>query len=223
MEKTRYSYPIGYAPKEISDQAAILERAFPRLMIKDKRLFLDSLPPGAEARFIFPYWKRVASIYGGAVQRALELLKEQRQGRFYNWRVGALEKFRQNRLTDNMLLAFWNRQGEGVNSDFLVVPAQFALRYRNRSIEEAREAFVDGEFGLGAFEVGCMLLTHPERLVSYADLWIDCPGDEFSFYGSPDFSSSSNFSIGARNLLEFNTGLAGSPSNHYGSVSGFLE
>jgi len=36
------------------------------------------------------------------------------------------------------------------------------------------------EFGLGAFATGCLLITHPNRLAQYDDLWIDCAGDEFA-------------------------------------------
>jgi hypothetical protein len=36
------------------------------------------------------------------------------------------------------------------------------------------------EFGLGAFALGCMLITHPERLSDINTLMIDCSGDEYS-------------------------------------------
>jgi hypothetical protein len=32
------------------------------------------------------------------------------------------------------------------------------------SVQEAREKFAPNEVGLGAYEVGIILLTHPERL-----------------------------------------------------------
>jgi len=48
--------------------------------------------------------------------------------------------------------------------DILVVPAQFGLRHRGRSVRRVREVMNANEFGLGVFAIGIMLLTHPERL-----------------------------------------------------------
>ncbi|MBU0624750.1 hypothetical protein KKF05_00220 [Patescibacteria group bacterium] len=77
--------------------------------------------------------------------------------------------------------------------DILVVPAQFGLRHRGRSVRRAREVFMANEFGLGAFAIGIMLLTHPEREVQWEQLHVDCAGDEFApeagggFSGAPLF------------------------------------
>jgi hypothetical protein len=49
------------------------------------------------------------------------------------------------------------------------------------------------ECGLGAFAIGIMLLTHPERLQHYDDLWIDCAGDEFAPDAGAGFSESPYF------------------------------
>ena len=40
----------------------------------------------------------------------------------------------------------------------------------------------ENEFGLGVFEVGILLLTHPERIMGNSTdiLWIDCAGDEYN-------------------------------------------
>lgn len=59
--------------------------------------------------------------------------------------------------------------------DILVVPAQFGMRHWNRSMEEVRWALSPGEFELSAFDVACMLLTHPERLSGPNDLRVGCP------------------------------------------------
>jgi hypothetical protein len=54
--------------------------------------------------------------------------------------------------------------------DFYVIPAQFGISHRGRSIRRALEMieFCPDlnffEFGLGIFEIGAMLLTHPTRI-----------------------------------------------------------
>ena len=65
-------------------------------------------------------------------------------------------------------------------SDILVLAAQFGLRHRGCSARRARVVMAGNEFGLGAFALGCMLITHPERLSLIDTLMIDCSGDEYS-------------------------------------------
>ena len=66
------------------------------------------------------------------------------------------------------------------NGPFLVFPAQFGRRFKQFKPKEARRSIGKREFCLGAFAIGCMLITHQERLSSDNHLWIDCPGDEYS-------------------------------------------
>jgi hypothetical protein len=106
--------------------------------------------------------------------------------------------------------------------DILVVVAQFGLRHRGRSVRRAREVMPKGtEFGLGAFEVGCMILTHPERLADYDDLWIDCAGNEYAPGGDGDFSSAPYFFF-YDGKVGFGAGWGGGASESYGSASAFL-
>src|SRR5262249_58321455 len=65
-------------------------------------------------------------------------------------------------------------------SSLLLVPAQFGQRHRGQSIRRARARFAEHGFGLGGFAVACMLLTHPERLAQADQLYVDCPGDEYT-------------------------------------------
>jgi hypothetical protein len=66
-----------------------------------------------------------------------------------------------------------------------------------------------------------MLLTHPERLNHYDDLWIDCAGDEFApaadgrFWGAPLFHFYDD-------ELKFSAYGVSRADEFYGSVSGFL-
>jgi hypothetical protein len=103
------------------------------------------------------------------------------------------------------------------------VPAQFGLRHRGRSVRRAREVFNASEFGLDTFAVGIMLLTHPERLQHYDDLWIDCAGDEYDDPGDDGRFSLAPyfcFSCGKVELLARRFDVAG---GYCGSASGFVS
>lgn len=66
-----------------------------------------------------------------------------------------------------------------------------------------------------------MLLTHPERLVSYDDLWIDCAGDEYAPVAVGGFSGAPFFSfVGGE--VEFAADWFDDARSDYGSASGFL-
>jgi len=177
--KSSHVYPKGYKVKGITEQTNILRQLIPGIGFADEKLVEQPLPPNAEGWFAIPRWQEVAKTYGEAVEKVLELIKQQHKGKFYNWREGRLgeQYLRQHERTVKKLQVLADQQK---GYDILVVPAQFGLRHRGRSVRRAREVFTANEFGLSAFEVGCMLLTHPERLVSYDDLWIDCAGDEYS-------------------------------------------
>jgi hypothetical protein len=78
------------------------------------------------------------------------------------------------------------------------------------------------EFGLGAFAIGIMILTHPERLQHYDDLWIDCAGDEFAPDADGVFSRSPYFEFdGGR--VEFGSGWVDDAHDYCGSASGLVS
>jgi len=110
--------------------------------------------------------------------------------RFYNFCEDATgsKRLRQHKKT---VAAFQKLADEQAGHDILIIPAQFGFRHRGCSIRRALEAMDDVEFGLGAFAVGCMLLTHPERLVKWKQLQVYCAGDEFAsdteFSYAPEF------------------------------------
>ncbi len=106
--------------------------------------------------------------------------------------------------------------------DTLVVPAQFGIRHRGRSVRRARETFTANEFGLGPFETGCMLLTHPERLEDYDDLWPDCAGSEYAPGEDGDFSGAPYFYFGDGEV-GFGTSWVGHAREGFGSASAFLS
>jgi hypothetical protein len=137
------------------------------------------VPAGAEGWFAIPKWQTIAPTYGEAVEKVLAKISETRGGKFINWLEGELgpQYLRQLAKTAD---AFQKLGLEQKDHDILVVAAQFGLRHRGRSVRRAREVMTSQEFGLGAFAVGIMLLTHPEQLMNYDDLYIDCAGDKYA-------------------------------------------
>ena len=220
--KSSYGYLSGYEkPKSITEQTNILRQIFPCLGNACEKLAEREVPKHADKGwFAIPKWQSIAPTYGEAVEIVLRKLSEAYNGRFQNYREGELgeQYLRQQALTASAFQKFGEEQS---GYDILVVSAQFGLRHRGRSVRRVREILLGNEFGLGAFAVGIMLLTHHDRLQHYDDLWIDCAGDEYApgavgrFWHAPFFG----FSAGE---LRFGARDVSSADEYYGSVSGFL-
>ena len=220
--ESTYGYLSGYEPKSLADQVARLKTLYPQL--KDAGV-ADSgeLPKGAEGWFAIPnIWKDDSLLtgnYNDSVKRVLDLIKQDRDGAFYNYRDGQLgpERLRQSARTESAMRKLSEEQG---HPNILVIAAQFGLTHRGRSVRRAREVMVDqGQYGLGAFAIGVMLLTHSNRLQHYDDLWIDCAGDEFDdpdavgrFVRAPVFEF-----VGGG--VEFGTDWTAHAYGYYGSAS----
>jgi len=185
--ESRFGYLSGYQkPKGITEQTNILRQLFPGVGFADEKIAEQPLPPNTEGWFAIPKWETMAATYGEAVQKVLDMIKKTRDGKFYNYRDGQLGP-QYLRQSAKSVKAFQKLGTEQKDHDILVVAAQFGLRHRGRSVRRAREVMNASEFGLGAFAIGIMLLTHPERLKHFDDLWIDCAGDEFSCDGDGQF------------------------------------
>lgn len=219
--ESSYGYLSGYKPKGITEQTNILRQLFPGVGFADEKLAEGQLPPNAEGWFAIPRWEKIAPTYGEAVQKVLDLIKQTRNGAFYNYRDGQLgpQYLRQSQKSAK---AFQKLGDEQKDHDILVVPAQFGLRHRGRSVRRAREVMNANEFGLGAFAVGIMILTHPERLMNYDDLWIDCAGDEFAPDADGDFSKSPYFEFSGDNV-GFDAYWVDVARGDYGSASGLVS
>lgn len=181
-----YGYPSGYRRNDLVPQSNRLRELLPGIGFVDEKAAAKPLPEGMEGCFAIPRWERIAPTYGQAVEKVLSLIGSRRP--FYNYRQGALgpQHLRQHERSAMM----WAKIGAAQKDyDILAVPAQFGLLHRGRSVRRSREVFAANEFGLGAFATACMLLTHPERLVKYEDLWIDCAGDEYAPEAGGDFAS----------------------------------
>ncbi len=216
--ESSYAYPNGYKVKGVTEQTNILRQLFPGIGFADEKIAQQPLPPNAEGWFAIPKWHSLAPTYGEAVEKVLAMIASKRK--FYNYRDGQLgaEYLRQHAKTVKMFQKLGDEQKD---YDILVVPAQFGLRHRGRSVRRAREVFLANEFGLGAFAVGIMLLTHPEREVQWEQLHIDCAGDGFSPDADGDFSRAPYFSFND-GKLKFDTCWMVIANGSYGSASAFF-
>lgn len=219
--ESNYGYLSGYKPKGITEQTNRLRELFPGIGYANEKLAEATLPPNAEGWFAIPRWEKIAPTYNEAVQKVLDLIKQTRDGKFYNYREGQLgpKQLRQHARTVSVFQKLGDEQKD---NDILVVPAQFGLRHRGRSVRRAREVMQSNEFGLGAFGIGIMLLTHPERLAHYDDLYVDCAGDEFD---DPDadvrFDRAPFFDFGGGGV-RFVADWFGGASGSFGSASAFV-
>jgi hypothetical protein len=107
----------------------------------------------------------------------LEVLTSRR--RFANRIAGRLGE-QYLRQTERTRLAETILADQQPGNDILVVAAQTGMLHRGCSARRTRVALAGNEFGMGIFAVGCLLLTHPERLSNGETLMVDCGGDEYS-------------------------------------------
>lgn len=217
---SKYGYASGYKPKGITEQTNKFRQLFSGIGFADEQIAAASLPAGAEGWFAIPRWQTIAPTYGEAVAKVFALLSSTRNGKFFNHHEGQLgpEYLRQSTKTAQAFAQLCEQQKD---HDILVVPCQFGLNHHGRSVRRARAVMNSLEFGLGAFEVGIMLLTHPERLQHYNDLWIDCAGDEFDPDADGQFLDAPFFGFRICQL-EFSSRWIARAFSTYGSASGFL-
>ncbi len=218
---TSYNYPANYRPKPIAKQIETIAKLFgldgTAAYAYAENLELKELSEGAEDWFAIPRWEKVAKTYGEATELVLGLVGKSRK--FQNWREGQLHEryLRQSERTKQMFATL----AESQSGDILIVPAQFGFLHRGQSVRRARETFAEHEFGLGAFAVGTLLLTHPEREVEWEQLHIDCSGDEYSPDADGQFVSAPVF-VWDGGGLRFGDDWALNAGKQYGSASGFL-
>src|SRR3989344_134463 len=217
--KSSYAYPKGYKVKGITEQTNILRQLFPGVGFADEKLAEQPLPPNAEGWFAIPKWQTLAPTHRGGVNKVLAMIASKRK--FYNYGDGQLgaKYLRQHAKTVKMFQKLGDEQKD---FDILVVPAQFGLRHKGRSVRRAREVFTANEFGLGAFAIGIMVLTHPERLVQWEQLHVDCAGDEFASDADGVFSIAPFFDF-LDGKVEFYAFWYDRAHEYYGSASAFVS
>lgn len=230
--ESSYGYLSGYKkPHSIEEQIEILRFHWPQLNPDKAIHYMEK----AYSKLKFPEWIEgpfaiirpgfFSNIYGEEVEEILKAFKKARKGKFVNYRKGQLGSnfLQQHQRTVLYLKKLSKAQNE---SDILIEPAQFGIRHRGKSVRRAREVFVRDEYGSGAKDIGTKLLTHPERLQRYDDLWIDCAGDEYSSEAGGEFGSAPcfAFSFGFRGgRVRFHSNGVAYASACYGSASSFWQ
>jgi hypothetical protein len=229
---TNYEYPDEYkGPKPIADQIKALAKIFdldPSQALEFVKN-LPALPDGAEGWFAIPsvdalVGKHLPGVtdpvwrYCRAVELVLSKIAASRS--FYSYREGQItpSQLRVHARTAHAL----DLIAETQKGDILIVAAQLGMRHRGKSVRRAREVFAPGEFGLGSLAVGSIVLTHPERLVRWEELDMDCAGDEFAPEADGDFSGSPYFDFYGGGV-GFAADVVDRPRDRFGSVSGFLS
>ncbi len=231
-----YVYPKGYSPKIVGDQIDILRAQWPSLnpdsAWKYAKEVLPGLPKptGAEAPFCDIRPDFFNNSYNDGVVEVLAALKTQRKGKFKNWREGQLgsDRLQQHPRTISALDLIRQQQP----GDILIHYGQVGMRHRGRSVRRVRVVFAPSsfdietrvpiEFGYGSMTGGCVLLTHPARLVDYNDLWMDLSGDRFDDPVSGvrwDLAPYLGFGGGE---LVFDTYDVAFAYEYYGSTSGWF-
>ena len=215
---SRREYPLSYKVRPIEAQVTELRKAFPSLGNCMEKLAHKPLPDGAEAWFAIPRWEALAPKYGEAVEMLLMEIASKR--RFDNRIVGKLGPLFL-RQSERSTLAEKILREQQPGCDILVVAAQAGLLHRGCSARRSRVAMAGNEFGLGAFSVGSMLLTHPERLSHAETLMIDCGGDEYSLRGDGQFDRVPLFDYDITGI-EFSIFYEDRARNLWGTPSGFM-
>lgn len=215
---SRREYPISYRIKPIEAQTTELRKFFPELGSCLEKIGRRPLPDGAEGWFAIPRWQAVAPTYNDAVEKMIKILADKR--RFDN-RLGTKLTEQFLRQSERTMLAEKLLADQQPGCDIQVVAAQFGLYHRGCSARRARVVMATNEFGLGAFALGCMLLTHPERLSSAETLMIDCSGDEYSIRGDGVFDRVPLYDYDLSGI-EFSIFYEDRARNLWGTPSGFM-
>lgn len=176
------------------------------------------MPDEPEGWFAIPRWQALAPTYNEAVEALLEVLGKRR--RFSNRIAGRLgEKYL--RQTERSKLAETTLAEHQPGNDILVVAAQAGMFHRGCSARRTRAALAGNEYCLGVFAIGCILLTHPERLSNGDALMIDCGGDEYSTGGDYTFDRVPLFDFDLSGI-EFSIFYEDRARNLWGTPTGFL-
>jgi len=231
VDHQRHIYPSGYEIKPLAEQIEVIARRFG--LSGEKALTyiasLLKLPHGAEGWFAIPRWEAIAGSYSEAVWQAISCLSFTVRSMRRYIDLTYLEvrggRLRQSEHSEKMFQYLGDQQ---TGSDIIITPAQFGLYHNWCKALTVRQSFSDdnSEFGLGVFQVICMLITCPERERCYEQLHLVCVGDEYESVGlfeEPGFSRVPQIQFEAEkdNTYKFSS-LPIRRHDLNGSVTGFL-
>lgn len=217
--ESNYGYPDGFRIRTVQEQVESLIRHFPNLDASHvEELANGELPEGAEGWAVIPKFDKLGKNYHQALETVLGLIAKDRE--FRNWRKGELTG-KHMKLSDKTAQSHVKLNEQP--GHFWVVPFQFGIRHRGKSVRRARAVFTETEFGLGSYEVAVLLLTHPDR-IQHGHLNIDCTGVEYApsadgaFFACLDFSWCDDYE---RLVLDC-YGTDDTSHDEWGSASAFL-
>lgn len=205
----KYNYPKNYSVKPISEQSEILTKHFGSMVLQNG----TDLSEQSEGIFAIPHYKLIAPTYNKAVMKVMKAITSTRNTYDYQSGNWTAQYLRQLSIKQN----FWNAQKE----EIILIPAQFGLIHRGKSVETVCTGLSNNELPLGIYECLIMLLTHPDRLQSYDNLWIDCPGDEYSLVAAAVFGYAPCVCFGGGGV-RVGAHAVSVAHGRYGSASGFV-
>lgn len=223
--ESQCGYPSGWKLRPVADQIAILKEHFPGLEYPpveeiddalDLAAKLGPLPAEADGWGVVPQLFRLGDSYHQALERILARLQESR--RFLSSPGGDLGP-EYLRPTERLSIA-WTHLSRRAG-DVVILPVQLGIRHRGRSVRRARVMFAGDEWGLGPFEVACILLTHPKRLCSLIHLGIDCAGSLYDLHRSNRFEGLLAFSVLGEKRLMLSTAEDSDINPRFGSATAF--
>lgn len=219
-------YPRHYRVRPLAEQVEILRHHLRVLPAPTAPLHQPvqtmTIAPGlvraaADGWFAVPRYELVSEHYQTAVDVLLAALARTRP--LVHWPQKRTESYTLSPLdgTARLMKSLFDR----TDGAFAPLQAQTGRRFKGLAPKRVGRRFwgvmQQNEFCLGVFAVGCILLTHPERLVDDRSLWIDCAGDvclpgrRVPYFG---------FANGALHFEQCSRWIAGPQS---GSATGFTS
>lgn len=230
-----YGYHSGYSGgKTVAYQISILKQhdwgrqVNWELNPEQEHILNLPLPNGSEGYFVDVFDPGMVSDHEVAsfdhsrhIFFALQALSKQMPGKVTNHRNSKFDPsfYRRHRKSAEKMWKLWDSQG--CPTELILIPAQFGIRHRGKSVMQSRVMTRDPEFSLDAHEGLAMLLTHGNRLADHDDLWIDFPGSEYSKDGEGEFNHSLYMRV-QDGGIRFDAGDARYARARYGSITGFL-
>ena len=236
---SNYGYSPDHRDLTADEQVVSLRKIFPELTIGDEDVnrivdvFGKPVLEGAESKKLMYDYREVAKLAGVslkgkaeievyciAVQVVIDRLKQLHGKKFHNYREGALTPSHMKVVEKTSSAHTALRETQG---GIWVVDTQFGKLWAGASVRHAQVRFAGNEFGWGPYGVTSQLLTHPNRITSREQLYIDCAGVEYTPNASGDFSACLNFNWNNNNeRLELNYNRTDNYNEQWGSASGFL-
>ncbi len=225
--RTKYVYPPEYTGlSSITQQVKLLQQKVPAFAELNADWFLNegqdwydslTLPDAVEGPLVKVWDESV-----GGCHNALDLIFKAiaKERKFYSYREGQLtpKLLRQcERTTD-----YEHDMKRVQPGDFLIVPSQVGDRWGGYPVREVRRSYNEGEFGHGSVAGGCLILSHPNRLVRFDELDMDFPGDEFEDPDAGDRLVRVPIFAQNKDGIVFGSTRVDGAYGYYGSVTGFL-